>query len=187
MFLIVGLGNPGKHYENTRHNLGFMVIDRVCKELNAQFKEKALFWIAEVSHSNFDIVLLKPKTYMNLSGKAVSVVINEHELSLSNMLVICDDVNLPIGKIRIRSKGSDGGHKGLASVIQTLNFFRFPRLRVGIGAEFPNEKMVEYVLSSFTNSEIEIINKSIVLASQAVMSFITKGLIVTMNEYNGIS
>jgi len=184
MVLIAGLGNPGKQYEDTRHNVGFMVIDQLCYQLRAKFFNKRLYHSTKIFFEDKTIVLLKPKTYMNLSGNAVRLAINQYSIDLANLLVICDDVNLPLGKLRIRGKGSDGGHKGIASIIQELKTSDFPRLRIGIGAGFAKDERSEYVLSTFTNSELQSMDQSVKLASQAVLSFITKGLSYTMNEYN---
>jgi len=186
MFLIAGLGNPGKQYEDTRHNLGFMVIDQLCHQLKVKFFYKKLYHYTKTSFEDKTIVLLKPKTYMNLSGNAVLYAINQYGIDFKKLLVICDDVHLPLGKLRIRGKGSDGGHKGIASIIRELKTSDFPRLRIGIGAGFVRDERSEYVLSPFSNSELQATHKSIQLAGQAVLSFITKGLSHTMNEYNGL-
>lgn len=184
MFLIVGLGNPGTKYKYTRHNLGFMVIDQLAILLRVSFRKEKLYWITKTTYKNFDIVLLKPTTYMNMSGKAVGLVIDKYKIDLSHLLIICDDMNLPFGKVRIRGKGTDGGHHGLASIIERLSTNEFARLRIGIGSDFEKEQAIDYVLSEFTNSELEKINESIHTASQVVLSFMMKGLTSTMNEYN---
>ena len=184
MFLIVGLGNPGKEYKYTRHNLGFIIVEQLAKDLQVSFKKRKLYWIAITNYKDIEVVLLKPMTYMNLSGRAVEFIVNKHRIDFSQILVICDDINLPFGQIRIRGKGSDGGHNGLASIIEYLNTLQFPRLRIGIGSRFSKDQVTEFVLSPFATKEINKITDIIDVARHVVWSFIEKGLMVTMNEYN---
>lgn len=184
MFLVIGLGNPGKQYKYTRHNLGFMIVKQLTKSLNITFKKRKLFWIATTNYNGKEIIFLLPMTYMNLSGKAVNFVMNKYKIDLSHILIICDDINLPFGKIRIRNKGSDGGHNGLASIIDYLGTKDFPRLRIGICSEYLKDHMVEFVLSPFAATELEKIDEVINSACQVVWSFINDGIIATMNKYN---
>ena len=184
MYLIAGLGNPGEEYKLTRHNLGFMVADKLSTILDVKFKRKRLYRYASTNYENEDIVLLKPRTFMNLSGKAISAAMHKYHIDVSRLLIICDDFNLPFGKIRIRAKGSDGGHNGLASIIEYLNTEQFPRLRIGIGSDFSEEEVTDFVLSSFNVEESEQIKEAVDISSQAVLSFIQNGVTHTMNEYN---
>jgi len=184
MFLIVGLGNPGEKYKWSRHNLGFMVLDELSHNLGIKFKRERLYWYALAKYAGNDLLLVKPKTFMNLSGNAVQSVVNKKKIDLSRLLVVCDDFHLPIGKIRIRTKGSDGGHNGLTSVIQSLGTNEFPRLRIGIGSDFSKNETVDFVLSSFMKKEIVEVKKSVKVSCQAVYCFIDQGIENTMNEFN---
>ncbi len=187
MFLIVGLGNPGDKYKTTRHNLGFMVLDALSKRLGTKFDREKLYWYARTNHESNELVLVKPRTYMNLSGRAVQQAVDKYKVALSQVLITCDDFHLPLGKVRLRSKGSNGGHKGLASIIQHLKTNEFPRLRIGIGFDFSEKETVDFVLSSFTRKEMVIIKKKIEFACEAVLSFVTKGIENTMNDFNIVS
>jgi PTH1 family peptidyl-tRNA hydrolase len=184
MFIILGLGNPGKKYQKTRHNLGFMVLDNLSVRLSKQFKKgKGHFNIIETSIHSHRVFLIKPTTYMNRCGLVVGEILKKTVMELSHFLVLCDDLNISLGKLRLRKKGSDGGHKGLASIIQTLGTDQFPRLRLGIGN---NQQMdaTDYVLSPFLISEMVFVKRMIEESSQAAVDFIKKGIDWTMNFYN---
>lgn len=185
MFLIVGLGNPGKRYEKTRHNLGFMVIDKLAQDMDLDLRAgEGEYLIATSSYKSKQVILAKPLTFMNLSGQAVADLVYKLSLPLSNLLIIIDDVNLPLGTLRLRKRGSDGGHKGLRSVIYHLNTEDFPRLRLGIGSQFLRGQIVEYVLSEFEPDEMEIVKEMVNRAKDAVLSFIDRGIDATMSEFN---
>lgn len=186
MLLIVGLGNPGKKYKVTRHNVGFMVIDELAKKLGVKFIKRKSFLYASATACGKNVILMKPNTYMNASGIAVNFFVHKKKIDLSQLLVICDDFNLPIGKIRLRGKGRDGGHNGLSSIISFLKTGEFPRLRIGIGSDFTNGDVVKFVLTSFKKNENKIIEKSVADSSEAVLSFIENGLDKTMTVYNAL-
>ncbi len=183
--LLVGLGNPGSEYETTRHNVGFLVVKKVAQLLHGPFKYEKVewYWIAKASVNETDVLLAKPVTYMNRSGAAVREVLEIFQISLNDILVIVDDFNLPFGKIRIRSKGSDGGHHGLASIIQELGSEDFPRLRIGIGQESISDA-VSFVLSDFDAEERAQLLEVVKQAAEVCLSFAEHGLTKTMNKYN---
>jgi len=182
-YLIVGLGNPGKEYQETRHNIGFMVVDFLAAKFNKSFKKiQDTFWTLSFDCDNKKISLLKPATFMNLSGIAVISGIKQYDVVLSNFLVICDDINLKFGTLRIRSKGSDGGQKGLRSIISNVGTPDFPRLRIGIGDYFDNASA--YVLSPFNSAEKKELPSIIQIAADAVESFVLNGIELTMSRFN---
>ena len=184
VFCIVGLGNPGTEYHDTRHNIGFMVLDVLAKKWKVKFKkgDGPYKFIKHKLH-NQDILLAKPTTFMNNSGNAVNAIYHKFHIHLSNFLVLCDDFNLPPGKLRLRKKGSDGGHNGLASIIQSMETQTFCRLRFGIG--LPDRvNTVDYVLSPFDTSELPVINEMVNKGAQAVIEFVTRGVDWTMNNYS---
>jgi len=183
-FLILGLGNPGKKYKATRHNIGFMVVDQLAKEFNCSFRRHLEYEIASFNYQQKTILLMKPTTYMNLSGQAVVKVMTKNEIDLANFLVIVDDLNLPLAKLRIRPKGSAGGHKGLKSIIENLGTDFFPRLRIGIGGEKSISEVSDYVLTPFQPEEMGPIAASIKLSLQCVLFWIEKGIDQAMNEFN---
>jgi len=185
MILIVGLGNPGRKFANTKHNIGFMVADFLAKKLEANFKEKEEFFIAQSKIDNKEVLIVKPKTYMNLSGRAVKVLLDEETQKAlpESLIVIHDDLDLPLGKIRIKKNGSSGGHKGIQSIIEQIGTKNFIRLKIGIGKD-PSQNSSEYVLSPFTKKEKPLIKEKISLAASAVISIITEGLEKSMNIYN---
>jgi len=187
-FLIVGLGNPGDEYRNTRHNLGFRVVEELAGRWRGRFfgTELALEtgWLDPGCEDGTRVKLLKPMTYMNRSGLAVAAALRKEGVDPEQTLVICDDVNLPFGKLRIRLKGSDGGHNGLASVIESLGTQEFPRLRVGIGANFEPGGMVEYVLSEFEPEEEEELPEILERACDAVRTFVCESPEKAMTEFN---
>ncbi len=174
--LIVGLGNPGKEYERTRHNVGWWVIDRVCKELNLELsREKFKGLYGELPTSRGKVILLKPLTYMNRSGESVKGFVKFFKLEPQEVLVVYDDLDLPLGKIRLRKKGSSGGHKGLKSVIEQLGTDNFPRLRVGIGRPERKEEVVNFVLSPFKEGELPIVEEAVERAAKCVLEIVEKG------------
>lgn len=183
-YLIVGLGNIGAKYDNTRHNIGFDVVDALAKEFEVSFKTEKLGDIAEFKHKGRLFILLKPSTYMNLSGKAVNYWLQKKKVKQENLLVIVDDLNIAFGKLRLRGKGSDGGHNGIKDINQTISS-KYARLRFGIGNEYSQGKQINFVLGEWKDEEQEELTKIIGRAKNAVKSFGTVGLARTMNEYNG--
>lgn len=184
MLLIVGLGNPGDEYRETRHNLGFRVLNNLVRGWNKRFKKgRGPYHIVKASVGSQDLLLAKPTTYMNRSGVAVADLAQRYNVAHSDILVLCDDLNLPLGKLRLRTRGSDGGHKGLASIISHLGTDEFPRLRMGIGSN-PDVDAVEYVLSPFPFSERQTVRMMVERCRQAVVDFVEKGIAWTMNFYN---
>jgi PTH1 family peptidyl-tRNA hydrolase len=182
-FLIVGLGNPGRRYKKTRHNVGFLVADGLADSLGTRFKKGVgVTEIAEVIQDESKIFIAKPQTFMNRSGFAVVQLLNFYRIALSNLLVISDDFQLPMGRIRLRGGGSSGGHNGLESIIDQLRTNRFARLRIGIG-NGPENK-VKFVLSRFSTAEFREMKKTIERAVDATGSFMRQGLEKTMTEYN---
>ena len=183
-FLIAGLGNPGSEYENTRHNIGFLILDELARAAGEKFSSSRLAFRSSFSIKGKKVLLIKPVTFMNLSGKAVNYYLQKEKIQVKNLLVIADDVALPIGKIRIKPKGSDGGHNGLANIQQMLGTNEYARLRFGIGNVYPKGAQSDYVLGEWTDEEKKIILSRIELAAEAVKSFILSGLEKTMNQYN---
>ena len=183
-YLIVGLGNMGDEYENTRHNIGFLVVDALAKEHEVSFKNDQLGDIAEFKYKGRTFVLLKPSTYMNLSGKAVRYWLQKKKVQPANLLVVVDDKNLNFGQQRLRGKGSHGGHNGLKDIEQVNGGSNYARLRVGIGNDFPKGRQVDYVLGEWTNEEQEKLPAIIKTAADTVKSFATIGLKYTMNQFN---
>ncbi len=185
MTIIVGLGNPTRKYANTRHNLGFMIVDELARKLNAKFKEKEDHLIAEVKIQDKDIVIVKPLTYMNLSGKAVKKLVNEKVLQClpSSLIVAHDDLDLPLGKIKIKRNGSSGGHKGVQSIIENIGTKDFIRVKLGISKD-PAQDTSDYVLTPFKKEEKAIIKEKIALAADAIIAIITEGISKAMNIYN---
>lgn len=184
-FLIVGLGNIGTEYVNTRHNIGFKVLDFLARKESLDFQTVKLGVLAEYKIKGRTLLLLKPNTYMNLSGKALQYWMEKEKIEKGNILVITDDLNLPFGTIRIKPKGSDGGHNGLKSIQQTLNSADYPRFRFGISDEFKKGKQVDYVLGEWDEIEKEKLPERLEVAAQAVQSFALAGLENTMTTYNG--
>lgn len=184
-FLIIGLGNIGVEYINTRHNIGFKVVDEIANELGGDWQTVKLGSLAEVKVKGRTLLLLKPNTYMNLSGKAVQYWMEKEKIPVENILVITDDLNLAFGTIRIKPKGSDGGHNGLKSIQATLNSAAYPRFRFGISDEFKKGQQVDYVLGVWDDKEKELMPERLKMASKAVQEFALGGLNNAMNTYNG--
>lgn len=185
-FLIVGLGNPGNEYDNTRHNIGFKILDSFADSLKLKFESTRLAFAAEGKVKNKIYFLIKPTTFMNLSGKAVNYYLQKEKIPLANLLVITDDIALPLGQIRLRSKGSDGGHNGLKSINEVLGNGNYSRLRFGIGNEYPKGAQVNFVLGKWNNEELKIILPKIELAAEAIKDFGLMGVEKTMNAYNSL-
>ncbi len=184
-FLIIGLGNIGDKYTNTRHNIGFKIIDALAKEYKTTFETEKLGDIAKFRHKGRTFVLLKPSTYMNLSGKAVKYWMQKEKISIENILVITDDINIDFGTIRIKAKGSDGGHNGLKDIQEKLNTNKYPRFRFGVGANYSKGRQVDFVLSDWNKEEESMLIERIPVAINAIISFGTAGLNNTMNAFNG--
>ena len=184
-FLIVGLGNIGAEYVNTRHNIGFKVLDFIAVKEGAKFDDLKLGAVTEIKIKGKTFILLKPNTYMNLSGKAVKYWMDKEKISLDRVLIITDDLNLPFGTIRIRSKGSDGGHNGLKNTTQVLNTQEYSRFRFGISDAFKKGKQVDYVLGNWDDDEKIKLPERLEMASEIIKSFGLAGLEITMTSYNG--
>jgi peptidyl-tRNA hydrolase, PTH1 family len=184
-FLIVGLGNIGAEYVNTRHNIGFKALDYFAKKESMSFETAKLGDIAEFKIKGRTLLFLKPNTFMNLSGKAVKYWMEKENIQKENVLVITDDLNLSFGTIRIKAKGSDGGHNGLKSIQLVLNSTEYPRFRFGISDEFKKGQQVNYVLGEWSEEEKMKLAERLELASEIILSFVLAGLNTTMNLYNG--
>lgn len=186
LFIIIGLGNPGRQYENTHHNVGFDTVDILSGKFGikiAKLKHKALIGDGLIQGKR--VLLVKPQTYMNLSGESVREVVEWYNIPLKNIIIIYDDVDLPLGRIRIRPKGSSGTHNGMKSIIYQLQSDEFPRIRIGIGKPPENWDMADYVLSRFDAEERKIIGQSISKAAEAAVEIINSGIEKAMNMYNG--
>jgi peptidyl-tRNA hydrolase, PTH1 family len=185
MKLVVGLGNPGTKYRGTRHNIGFDVVDRLAQAgPDVRFSRQFDGLLGEIEIDFRRVLLLKPETFMNLSGRAVGQAVRFYKLPLEDVLVICDDLSLPVGKLRLRPGGSDGGHKGLRDIASHLGTDQFSRLRIGIG-EHGDVDAVDYVLTRFRSAELPIIEDASILATQAVAVWVTQGIDAAMNRFNG--
>ncbi|GAB3714183.1 MULTISPECIES: aminoacyl-tRNA hydrolase [Flavobacterium] len=184
-FLIVGLGNIGAEYVNTRHNIGFKILDYFARKESISFQTAKLGDVAEFKTKGRTLILLKPNTYMNLSGKAVKYWMEKENIEKENILVITDDLNLSFGTIRIKSKGSDGGHNGLKNIQLLLNSTEYPRFRFGISDEFKKGRQVDYVLGEWNEEEKTKLPERLELGSEIISSFALAGLANTMNIYNG--
>lgn len=183
-YLIVGLGNMGAEYDNTRHNIGFDVVDALAKKFDVTFENDRLGDIGSFKHRGRTFVLLKPSTYMNLSGKAVRYWLQKHKIQVDNLLIIVDDLNLPFGKLRLRGKGGDGGHNGLKSIQQHLGNGKYARLRFGIGNKYSKGRQVDFVLGKWTEEEHVILSELIKKSKDMIISFGAIGLARTMNQFN---
>jgi PTH1 family peptidyl-tRNA hydrolase len=183
-FLIVGLGNIGDEYENTRHNVGFKIADELARANNVSFKLERLAFFAEYRSRGKNIYIIKPTTYMNLSGKAVRYWMTQLKIQPQNILVLLDDLALPFGSIRIRAKGSDGGHNGLKDIDAALGNNNYPRLRFGIGNEFSKGQQVNYVLGKWSVEELKQLDEKVKLSCDAVNSFMFEGIDRAMTKFN---
>jgi len=183
-YLIVGLGNIGAEYDFTRHNIGFSVVEYLALKHEGVFRADKHAHVCEIKIRGRQVVLIKPTTYMNLSGKAVNYWLQAEKISIQNSLTITDDLSLPLGKIRLRQGGSPGGHNGLNNIMETLRNAEFPRLRFGIGNDFPKGMQVEFVLSRWLKEEEPEVAQQIERAAQAAETFIFAGLVQAMNQFN---
>ncbi len=184
-YLVVGLGNIGAEYVNTRHNIGFKAVDFMAKEADVSFETVKLGSLAEVKVKGRTLLLLKPNTYMNLSGKAVQYWMEKEKIAKENVIIITDDLNLSFGTIRIKAKGSDGGHNGLKNIQLILNSAEYPRLRFGISDAFKKGQQVDYVLGDWSDEETTALKERLEVVSNAVKEFALAGLNNAMNNYNG--
>lgn len=183
-YLIVGLGNMGMDYDDTRHNVGFEVVDTLAKTAEVTFKNDTLGDLATVKHKGRTLILLKPSTYMNLSGKAVRYWLQKEKINQENLLIVVDELQLPLGSLRMRQGGSDGGHNGLKSIDQLLGGNKYARLRVGIGKDFPKGRQVDYVLGKWSNEESDQLPNIRKKAAEMIKSFAAIGIKHTMNQFN---
>lgn len=183
-YLIAGLGNPGPEYELTRHNIGFLTLDRLADVHGAQFKKDRLAEACYVKSKGRTIYLIKPTTYMNLSGKAVNYWMQDLKIDKENLLVVTDDIALPFGKLRMRPKGSSAGHNGLQNIEDTIGGQDYPRLRFGVGNDFPKGRQVDYVLSRFPQEQLDQLPEIMDKAVEMIFSFTTVGIDRTMSQYN---
>lgn len=187
MYLVAGLGNPGTQYEMTRHNIGFHTIDYIADELGVKVKKlkyKALYGECEIGGEK--VFLIKPQTYMNLSGESIVEFVRFFKVPVENVIIISDDISLEAGRIRVRPKGSAGGHNGLKSIIYQLNSDAFPRIKIGVGApQHEDYDLADYVLGRFTKDEIPVLEDAIVRSYKAVNEIIKRGVQSAMNKYNG--
>jgi len=183
-YLIAGLGNIGEEYENTRHNVGFMILDALAGASNILFTDRRYGLIAEMKFKGRMFILIKPSTFMNRSGNAINYWLNKEKIPLENLLVITDDIAIPTGSIRLRARGSHGGHNGLASISEILGTDDYARLRIGIGSDFPRGRQVDYVLGKWSDEETDLIIKRIPLALEIIKSFGTAGCELTMTAFN---
>ena len=182
-YLICGLGNPGMEYAGTRHNTGFMVLDAFAKASNIVFEDKRYGFVAETSLKGRKIILLKPTTFMNLSGNAVRYWLNKENIDQRRLLVVSDDVALPLGEFRLKGSGSNGGHNGLGHIQQLIGQ-NYPRLRMGIGNEYPRGGQVDWVLGHYDESDMQVLQPAIDTAVEIIKSFVLAGIDITMNQYN---
>lgn len=185
MKIIVGLGNPGKDYKNTRHNVGFMTVDKIAEELNVDIvktKFKAVY--GETNYKGEKVMLVKPVTYMNESGIAVRDIMNFYKISPEDLVVIYDDIDIDFGDIRIRKKGSAGSHNGMKSIIYQIQSEDFPRIRIGIGEKHKNQDLAKFVLSNFSKEEKEIIDNTVEEGGKAALDIIDNGVDHAMNNFN---
>jgi len=183
MWMIAGLGNPGKKYLRTRHNIGFIVVEEIANRYAIDFKERAQYRIGRGSIDGMDVLLVEPLLYMNNSGIAVKDVLGRFNIPLGNLVVVHDDLDMEVGKVRIRKKGSSGGHKGVESIIQKLSSKDFPRLKIGIGRE-GDVTPEDYVLSKFRKNEVACIKDAVGKASDAVAAIVLDGVEKAMNKFN---
>ena len=181
MKLIVGLGNPGMEYVHTRHNVGFDIVNKFAKKQGFKFSRKGKAMVSENNVNGEKVILLKPLTFMNLSGEAVARIMHSYNVSPEDMIVVCDDMDLPLGKLRIRRKGSGGGHNGLKNIIDCIKSDNFCRMRVGIGRE---EDTINYVLSRFSRSDRKVMEESFERAVCALEALLTETVDKVMNDYN---
>ena len=184
MLLLVGLGNPGSNYTNTRHNIGFKVVEALAHKHEQSFETQKLGELTTVKIKGRSLLLLKPSTYMNLSGKSVLYWMEKEKIPLENVLVVTDDIHLPFGSIRLKAKGSDGGHNGLKDIQEKLNTVQYNRYRFGVGADFGAGRQVDYVLGEWSTEEREKLKERLEKSTSLIESFALAGLARTMNQFN---
>jgi len=184
-YLIVGLGNIGPKYDNTRHNIGFKIVDALAKEQDATFETDKLGAVASFRFKGRTFVLLKPSTFMNLSGKAVKYWMEKEKIAIENVLIVTDDLNIDFGMIRLKGKGSAGGHNGLKDIQEKLNTTTYPRFRFGVGADYSKGRQVDFVLNEWTKEETSMLIERIPVSCNLITSFGTAGMANTMNSFNG--
>ena len=182
-YLICGLGNPGREYEETRHNTGFMILDAFAKASNICFEDKRYGFVAETSVRGRKVILLKPTTFMNLSGNAVRYWLNQEKIDQGRLLVISDDIALPLGDFRLKANGSNGGHNGLGHIQQLIGQ-DYARLRVGIGNDYPKGGQVDWVLGRYSEDDMKVLQPTIETSVDIIRSFVLQGINITMNQYN---
>lgn len=185
MKAIIGLGNPGKDYQRTRHNVGFMSVDKIAKDLNIELnkiKFKSVY--ADTNYKGEKVLLVKPQTFMNRSGEAVRELVNFYKLDPKDIIVIYDDVDIEFGEIRVRMKGSSGGHNGMKSIISQINSEDFSRIRIGVGTKHEAQNLANFVLSAFSKEELEDIEIATKNAGEAALTFVSQGIDKAMNSYN---
>ena len=182
-FLICGLGTPGDEYAGTRHNTGWMAVDRLADNLNAEWRDRRYGFVAEASLKGRKLFLLKPTTFMNLSGNAVRYWLNEEKIDQQRLLVISDDVALPLGDFRLKANGSNGGHNGLGHIMQLIGQ-DFARLRIGIGNDYPRGGQIDWVLGRYSDDDMKILQPTLDLSTDIAKSFVLQGIDNTMNQYN---
>lgn len=183
-YLIVGLGNIGNEYDGTRHNIGFRVLDALAKASNLVFEEKRYGFVTSLSLKGQQLILLKPSTYMNLSGNAVRYWMNKENIPVERLLIVVDDLALPFGALRMKPSGSDAGHNGLKHIASVLGTQAYPRLRFGIGNDFPKGGQVDFVLGQFTEEDLKTMDERVELACEMIKSFCLAGINITMNQFN---
>ncbi len=183
-YLIVGLGNVGNEYDNPRHNTGFMILDAFAKASNIVFDDRRYGFVAETSIKGRKVILLKPSTFMNLSGNAVRYWMNKENIDIDRLLVIVDDLSLPLGTLRLKPSGSNGGHNGLGNIQSVLGTDKYSRLRVGIGNDFPRGMQVEWVLGRYDEEEMKALEPKFDTAGEIIKSFVLSGVNITMNAFN---
>jgi PTH1 family peptidyl-tRNA hydrolase len=183
-YLVTGLGNVGDEYHNTRHNIGFTILDALAEASGIVFNDRRYGFTTEYKYKGRNLILLKPSTYVNLSGKAVNFWLQKESIPIENLLVLVDDLSLPFGTIRLRAKGGDGGHNGLTSIIETLGHQDFARLRFGIGGDFPYGMQVNYVLGRWEPEEAKVLPEKVKTCHEIIQSFSTLGTERTMNLFN---
>lgn len=185
-FLLIGLGNPGREYRASRHNFGFMLVDRIAVRLNARgMKMQSKAIVMDARHDERKLILAKPQTYMNLSGRSVQGLIHFYKLPLSNVMILSDDLDLPFGTIRIRASGGPGGQRGLSSVLEQLGTKDVPRLRLGIGRPPGRMDPAAYVLQDFSREELKLLSEILDRGADAALEFVANGLNSAMNKFNG--
>lgn len=183
-YLIVGLGNIGSEYAGTRHNIGFRVLDALAKASNLVFEDKRYGMVTTFSLKGQQLVLLKPSTYMNLSGNAVRYWMNKENIPIERLLIVVDDLSLPFGALRMKPSGSDGGHNGLKHIAAVLGTQTYARLRFGIGNDFPRGGQIDYVLGQFTEEDLKTMDERVEQAGEMIKSFCLAGIQITMNQFN---